>query len=151
MSYKIKSLLLLICAAVAVLLAFSFFSRSEAIEVEMPLVTKQMVDENQDAIQKAEERRQNTVAARRRAELEVRLYQCDSDDQCIIVDQDPCGCLKGPEGVTAINSNLSLEFSRLLEKQFAAGAACPSVGSSEKECSASARAVCEQNRCKIVY
>lgn len=151
MNHKIKGLILLICAALAALMTVVFFSRSTPIEAQMPLVTRQMIDENQAEIQKQEQLRQSSAAARRRAELENRLYQCQSGEECIIVDKDPCGCLKGPEGVTAINSAMSLDFSRAMEKQFAAATACPSAGSTERECSPSARAVCEQNRCKIVY
>ena len=47
MSQKIKGLFLLICAAGVLVLALSFFSRGTPIEVQMPLVTKQMVEEKQ--------------------------------------------------------------------------------------------------------
>ncbi len=151
MSQMIKGTFLLVCAFVAAVLAVSFFSRSQAIEVQVPLVTKQMIEENQAQIQQEQQHRQNTLLAKRRAELEVRLYQCQSDEDCIIVDKDPCGCLKGPKGVTAINAGLSLEFSRLMEKTFATATACPSVASTEKECAPTARPVCRKNRCQIVY
>lgn len=151
MSQIIKGTVLWVCAFVAAVLAVSFFSRSQAIEVQVPLVTKQMIEENQAQIQQEQQHRQNTLLAKRRAELEVRLYQCQSNEDCIIVDKDPCGCLKGPQGVTAINAGLSLEFSRLMEKTFSATTACPSVASVEKECAPTARPVCRFNRCQIVY
>ena len=150
MSQMIKGMVLWVCAFVAAVLAVSFFSRSQAIEVQMPLVTKQMIEENQAQIQQEQQHRQNTLLAKRRAELEVRLYQCQSDEDCIIVDKDPCGCLKGPQAVTAINAGLSLEFSRLMEKTFSAATACPSVAFVEKECAPAARPVCRFNRCQIV-
>ena len=101
--------------------------------------------------QKEQTQRSNAAAARRHAELISKMTACNTNEECVIVDKDPCGCLKGPEGVTAINASYSLEFSKLMEKRFALATACPSVGSTEKECSASARPVCLQNRCKIGY
>ncbi len=151
MSQKIKGLFLLVCAAGVLILALSFFSRSTPIEVQMPLVTTQMVKENQAQLKSEEEQRQNAAAARKRAETEVRVRQCTADDQCIIVDRDPCGCLKGPEAVTAINSAMSLEFSQLVQSETFGSTVCPAVGSTERECSATARAVCQQNACTIIY
>ena len=151
MNPKIKGIFLLVCAVFVLALAASFFTRSNPIEVQIPLVTRQMIDENQAAIKSAEAKRQNAAAERKRAELEKRLYQCQNDNECIIVDKDPCGCLKGPEGVTAINSAMSLEFSRFMQGQSSVASVCPSVASTERECSASARPVCQQNVCKIVY
>ncbi len=151
MIQKIKGLFLLVCAAGVLILALSFFSRSTPIEVQMPLVTTQMVKENQAQLKSEEEQRQNAAAARKRAETEVRVRQCTADDQCIIVDRDPCGCLKGPEGVTAINSAMSLEFSQLIQSETSGSTVCPAVGSAERECSATARAVCRQNACTIIY
>lgn len=151
MNSKIKGLFLLVCACFVVLLALSFMSKGSPIEAQMPLVTVEMVKENQAQIQKAKEKKEDAAAARRRAALEEKLYQCTQDDECIIVDQDPCGCLKGPEGVTAINSAMVLDFSRLQQQETNGSTVCPAVASTERECSPSARAVCRQNRCQIVY
>ena len=151
MSQKIKGLFLLVCALVVVLLAVFFYSRVEKIEAPAPLVTRSMVDEYQEKLRVASEKRQNAEAARQRAEMELRVVHCETNDECIIVDKDPCGCLSGPEGVTAINSGYSLEFSRLVEKEFSEAKTCPSIGSTEGECSSSARPVCQENRCKIIY
>ena len=148
---QLRGLVLLICAAGAILFAFVFFSKPVPIEVSMARVTPQMVEENKAKVEEEEKLHQAQEAARKRAELEVRLYRCSSDEDCIIVDKDPCGCLRGPQGVTAINSNLSLEFSRLMDKQFAGPKMCPSTPSTQKECSPSARAVCEAKHCKIAY
>ncbi len=148
---QIKAILLLICAGAAILLSLAFYSRRNMIEVQMPLVTKNMVAERQAEIEKQEKRRQNAKDARKKAELEERLVSCTVNEDCIIVDKDPCGCLRGPEGVTAINSSMSLEFSSMMEAAFAQATSCPSEGSTERECSASARPVCEQQHCKIVY
>lgn len=148
---QIKGIFLLLCAVVVAILAFVFYSHRSAIEVQMPLLTNQMVTQREEEMQKEEQRRQTQQEARRRAELGERIVSCQSDDDCIIVDKDPCGCLKGPEGVTAINSAMALEFSRLMTRTFGNTTSCPSVESKEKECSPTAKAVCEQNRCKIVY
>lgn len=151
MNYKLKGLFLLICAACAGLLTMFFFSHAQPVEADMPLVTSEMIAQHREQLQQKAHQRQSAEAARKRADLEIKMYQCRTNDECIIVDRDPCGCLRGPEGVTAINSNFSLEFSRLTEKQFAKATACPSVGSSERECSASAEAACVAGRCKIIY
>lgn len=148
---KIHTLLLLIASGIALLLALIFFLHPDAIEAQAPLLTKQMLEEYQAQQQQTTQKRQNEAAARKRAELEAKIDLCETNEECIIVDKDPCGCLKGPEYVTTINSNFSLEYSRLMEKRFAATTTCPSIGSSEKECSASARAVCVEKHCKIVY
>ncbi|MBR3603140.1 MAG: hypothetical protein IKL48_00350 [Elusimicrobiaceae bacterium] len=148
---KVKGVLLLICSIAAILLALTFYSRRSTIEVEMPLLTKSMVDERLKEMEKSEKRRQTAQEAHRRAELEERLISCQTDEDCIIVDKDPCGCLKGPEGVTAINATMTMEFSKMMESLFAKATSCPSVGSSERECSATARPACVKNSCKIVY
>ena len=151
MSQKIKGLFLLICAVGVLGLAMSFFSRGTPIEVQVPMVTKQMVEEKQAQLKSEAEQRQNAEAARKRAETEARVRQCTADEQCIIVDRDPCGCFKGPEGVTAINSVMSLEFSQMVQAETSGSTVCPEVGSSERECSATAQAVCRQNSCTIIY
>ena len=148
---KIKSVFFLLCSIVVLLLAVFFYLHSEKIEAQAPLLTAQMAAEYQALQKEAEEKRQNAQAARARADMQVRVRACESDEECIIVDQDPCGCLKGPEGVTAINASYALEFSRLVEKSFAQTTTCPDVSSTERECSASARAVCQEKACHIVY
>ena len=148
---KIINIILCCCAVGVLLLAFAFYSHSEKIEANIPLLTIEMAEEYQ-ALQKATaDKRQSAQVARERADMQVKVVTCEADEECIIVDQDPCGCLKGPEGVTAINSSYSLEFSRLIEKNFAQATACPLEASREKECSSSARAVCQEKRCRIVY
>ncbi len=151
MSKKIKGLFLLVCAVAAILLAVFFYSHTEKIEANVPLVTPEMVANYQKESQANAEKQQRAEEARQRNETQLRMVTCQTSEQCIIVDKDPCGCLSGPAGVTAINADYSLEFSRLIEKEFAEAKTCPSVGSTERECSASARAVCQENRCKIIY
>ena len=148
---KIHTILLLVASGIVLLLAFIFFMHPDPIEAQAPLLTKQMLEDYQAQQQQTAQKRQSEAAARKRAELEAKLKLCETSEECIIVDKDPCGCLKGPEFVTAINSNFSLEYSRMMEKRFSATTACPSVGSVEKECSASARAVCQEKHCKIIY
>ena len=151
MNTKIKGLFLLLCAAVLVFIGMSLFSGSQRIEVSMPIFTQQMVNELQAQKAAVEQKRQNVQAARERAETENKVYSCQTDEDCVIVDKDPCGCLKGPEGVTAINASWSLEFSKLVEKEFASGSTCPSVGSTVRECSDTAMPVCQENHCRIVW
>ena len=151
MNIKIKGIFLLVCSACVILLALLFFSGSQALEVSVPTFDEQMI--NQFLTQKAaaEQKRFNAQAARERAELQVQIYRCNNNEECVIVDKDPCGCLRGPSGVTAINAEWSLEFSKLIEKEFESGISCPSVASTQDECSATAKAVCLENRCQIVW
>jgi len=151
MNTKLKGIFLLACAVVVGLIGLSLFSGAKPIEVNMPVFTKDMVEELQAQNASEEQKRQHAAAVRNRAELEGKIYSCQTDDDCIIVDKDPCGCLRGPEGVTAINAAWSLEFSTLVERQFSSGSTCPSTGSTEKECSATAAAVCQKNHCKIIW
>lgn len=147
----VRNMLLIVCGIGAILLAVLFFSRPQQIEASMPLLSEQIVKENEAKAQEELQKQQAAEAARKRAELEQRMYRCKEDDECIIVDKDPCGCLKGPKGVVAINSSYSLDFSNLMTKKFASMEICPDNASTEKECSPSARPVCQANRCKIVY
>ena len=142
---------LLVCAAMVVLLILAFSAETEPIKTDMPRITQQMVEERKATKASEETQRHNEEAARHRAEVLNRMYRCQEDDQCVIVDKDPCGCLKGPSGVTAINGEWSLEFSKLMDKKFASTTACPSAASQERECSPSAKAVCKSGRCTIVY
>ena len=148
---KLYGLLLLICAGGVLLLAVVFFSQPAPIQVSMVRLDQQLLEENEAKIKEAEKRQKAEQAKRAQAELEKKLYRCTRNDQCIIVDKDPCGCARGPQGVTAINSDFSLEYSRLLEKKFAKIEVCPSISSTEKECSRTAHAVCEESFCKIAY
>ena len=148
---KIRQFLLLCVGVLVLLFALKCFVKHEPIEAHPYLLTKQMLTEHQEEMQEAHQKRQSEQAARRRAEVAVRMGECESDEDCIIVDKDPCGCLRGPESITTINANYSLEFSRLVEKKFATATACPSVGSVEKECSATAHPVCQNKHCKIAY
>ena len=151
MNTKLKGIFLLACAVVVGFIGLSLFSGTEPIEVNMPVFTKEMVEEVQAKNASEEQKRQHAAAVRNRTELEAKIYSCQTDDECIIVDKDPCGCLRGPGGVTAINAEWSLEFSTLVERQFSSGASCPSSGSTENECSETATAVCQKNHCKIVW
>ncbi len=151
MNTKIKGICLLASAAVVAVFAMSFFSNTETINVSMPVFTQDMVNELQAQKAATQQKRANAQAARERAETVNKVYSCKINEDCIIVDKDPCGCLRGPEGVTAINAEFSLEFSKLMEKEFATAATCPSEGSTVRECSASAQPVCEENRCRIVW
>ena len=147
----IRDILMVTCAAVAVLLALVFFSRPEPIRASMPLLTSQMVRENEEKAQEELRKQEEIEAAKRRAALEEKMYRCKADSECVIVDRDLCGCLIGPKGVVAINSEYSFDFSRMMEKKFESMKMCPEEVKAEKECSPSARPACKANRCTIVY
>ena len=79
-----------------------------------------------------------------------RIYSCQQDEDCLIVDKDPCGCAAGPSGVVAINVNYITDFNALQGSKMLTKA-CADQVSVIKECSPSARAVCKAHVCKIDY
>ena len=143
MRNKIKDLLLLLCAGGLVLLLVVLFSHDEPIEISVPQLAK--ID---PAVQEAHQQavsREEAIRARY-----ARLSRCKINDDCIIVDKDPCGCLIGPKGVTAINALYTLEFNNT--QAGTVTKTCPEQAPrAVRECSPSARAVCVQNSCKIKY
>lgn len=143
MKAKIKAVWLLVCAVLAVLLIPVFLSKDEPIEVYVPLLDQAQLE--------AKEAQKQKEAAQAAAQLrQRRMYSCTVDEDCIIVDKDPCGCLVGPKGVVAINASYTLEFNRQNTSPIAK--ACPEGEPSiEKECSPTAQAVCERHYCKIIY
>lgn len=152
MNKTIYGWLLLGFTAVVLILSIVFFRQNNPIEAEVPLFTMQEADEAKTQREQEAQKRQNMELARKRSEIDNKMTRCSSDDECVIVDKDPCGCLKGPSGVTAINGAFSLEFTNLMEKKFGTATACPSVAPSlERECSPTAEAVCREKHCKIVY
>ena len=93
------------------------------------------------------------AAAEKEAQRQARarrVYSCKADEDCIIVDKDPCGCAIGPKGVVAINVNYLTDFNALNSQKMVTKS-CSEVLSREKECSPSARAVCKAHTCKITY
>lgn len=153
MDKKIYAWLLLGCGAVVLLACVIFFQHKKPIAVDIPIFTAKEVGEYKAQLEQEAQRRQIMMEqARKRSEKENRMLRCSSDDECVIVDSNPCGCLKGPSGVTTINGAFSLEFTALMEKKFGIATACPSTpASTEKECSPTAEAVCRENLCKIIY
>ena len=151
MKSRLYTVLIGVCIAGTLGLSVLFFLRYEPVSVEIPILTAQLLQENHAQIAQSAQQRQNAEAARKRQALEARMYSCQTREDCVIVDKHPCGCLKGPTGVTAINGSYSLEFSKLMDKQFSDTVSCPSVASTEKECAPSARAICRESRCEIIY
>ena len=143
MKSKIKATILILCALGALGLIPVFFQNAQPIEVIAPQLNTRELAEKEAQEQKVAAAQDKQMRARR-------MLRCQTSDDCIIVDKDPCGCLVGPKGVIAINANFTLDFNRLQEKVMAK--ACPdTLPSEEKECSPSAQAVCENNLCKITY
>lgn len=139
MKNKIKAVLYLLSAVGVLALVPVFLSKDAPIEVVIPSLSLQEMN-----AQEAKQKEQATRAIVRR------MYRCEVDEDCIIVDKDPCGCWAGPSGVTAINVGYTLEFNKMNEKSLAK--ACPDTApSTEKECSPSAHAVCKSKVCRIAY
>ena len=143
MKKLIKNVLCL-CGAVLICMLLSLLMRNSIpLDIEVPVLKEEEITAKEEAQQKAAQ-----VSAARA--MQKRIFSCSNDEDCIIVDKDPCGCLVGPQGVTAINADYTIDFNKLQEKNVTK--ACPEVSpSATKECSPTARAVCEARTCKIVY
>lgn len=143
MKKLIKNVLCL-CGAVLIGMLLSLLMRnSTPLDVEMPVLKEEEITAKEEAQQKASQ------ASAVRA-MQKRIFSCSVDEDCIIVDKDPCGCLVGPKGVTAINAAYTTDFNKLQEKNVTK--ACPEVSPSvSQECSPEAHAVCEARSCKIAY
>ena len=117
---------------------------STTLDVEVPVVHAEEITAKEEAQHKAAKE----SAARA---MQRRIFSCAADEDCIIVDKDICGCLIGPKGVTAINLNYTVDFNAMQSKA-SMSKSCPETAPSRKrECSPSARAVCQSRQCKIVY
>lgn len=143
MKNKLKNIIYACLAGIVVLLIPLFLSKERVIEIDLPTLELQELVAQEEAQEKVAQ--QSAKQAVRR-----RIVQCSADEDCIIVDKDPCGCLIGPSGVMAINATRTLEFNKIYSKTVTK--ACPDrEPSTEKECAPSARAVCRANTCKIAY
>lgn len=144
MKKTLKNLILCICTGCVLLLIPILYSKDAPIEVSVPHLNLQELE--------AQEKQQQEEQARAlEATRWHRVSSCKRNDDCIIVDLDPCGCLVGPQGVTAINALYTPDFV-LLQSKKNTTKACPNKAPSKvRECSSTARAVCLKNKCKIAY
>lgn len=143
MKNKIKAFCLLGFAACVLVSIPVFLTKDNPIEVSVPLMTDQQAAAQEEAQQKAAQAAAQKAKSRR-------MFRCKTDDDCVIVDRDPCGCLNGPNGVVAVNVVHTLDFTKL-QKGVLAKECSRSVPSQEKECSPNAQAVCRENLCHIAY
>lgn len=139
----ITNVFLLVCTAVVLLLIPLFMSHDSPIPVEIPHLSSEELAAQKEAAAKIERE------AAQKARIQ-RVYSCKKNEDCIIVDKDPCGCAIGPKGVVAINVNYITDFD-ILNKAKMVTKTCPSKVSKVKECSPSAHGVCKAKTCKIAY
>lgn len=132
----------MVVTAVVVFLIPLFLTHDTPTEVNIPQLDVQEIAAQKEEANRVEKK------AKREARLR-RVYACQTDDDCIIVDKDPCGCAAGPKGVTAINVNFITDFNELNNQQ--GTKACSDVVSTERECSPTAKGVCVSRVCKIRY
>ena len=142
MNKMIKNVILIAATTGVVFLIPLFLAHDSPIEVVVPQLDAQEMAAKKEAAEQAEKQAQKEARARR-------VYACKTDEDCIIVDKDPCGCSIGPKGVVAINVNFITDFNTMNSKQVTK--ACPDTVFTEKECSAKAEAVCRAHTCKISY
>ena len=143
MNSKIRDVVAVICALVLLSSLPTFMARKKPIEVSLPQMNPQEVVAKEELQQKQAQ----AVALQNKLR---RIYACTIDEDCIIVDKDPCGCTIGPKGVVAINVNYILDFNAI-NNQKSVTTTCPETTSRVKECSPTARPVCKAHRCKISY
>lgn len=143
MNKLLKKIILCVCTGAVLLLIPILYSHDTPIQIEVPHLNEQELA--------AQEKQQQEEQARAMEDMRKhRVYRCKRNDDCIIVDKDPCGCLVGPKGVVAINAMYTLDFNMLQAKTVTK--ACPERAARPvRECSPSARAVCVKNLCKITY
>ena len=147
----IKNVLFLVCAALIVLLIPVFIKHDQPFYVEMPSLDTIKLDEirEQEYIQIQEEQKEKREA-QAMAQRANTLIACSKDEECVIVDKHPCGCLVGPRGVTAINIAHISDFNDRVQRR-ATTASCPTGNpSTEGFCSPTAHAVCRHKTCRII-
>ncbi len=143
MNSKTRDIIALISAIVILGSLSSFLARIKPIEVDLPQLSQEEVVAQEEIKQKQEQ------AAAMQSKMR-RIYACTLDEDCIIVDKDPCGCLIGPQGVTAINALYTSEYNQLTTRSVTT--TCPDVTpSTEQECSSSAIPICMSGTCRIAY
>ncbi len=143
MKKMITNIFLLTCTICVLMLIPLFMAHDSPIVVKIPRLSSEELLAKKEASAKAEQ------AAARKVRLN-RIYSCQQDEDCLIVDKDPCGCAAGPSGVVAINVNYITDFNALQGSKMLTKA-CADQVSVIKECSPSARAVCKAHVCKIDY
>lgn len=143
MNKLIKNVILIIATVGVLCLIPLFLAHDSPIEVEIPRLDAQEMAAKKEAAEQAEKQAQREARARR-------IYTCQTDEDCIIVEKDPCGCAIGPKGLTAINVNFVTDFNATNSRNVLAKT-CPDTISTEKECSENATAVCRARTCKITY
>ncbi len=143
MNKKIKNIFFAICAGAIILAIPVLLAHHAPTQVDLVRLDAQEIAAQKEAAAQAEKQ----AARQARA---ARVYACSKDEDCIIVDKDPCGCSVGPKGVVAINVNYIVDFNAM-NNQKTVTTTCSEKLSQEKECSPSAHAVCKARHCKIEY
>lgn len=143
MNKMIKNVFFIICTIGILFSIPLFLSHDSPIPVNLVKLDEQDLAAQKQIAAQAEKQAQRQARA-------ARVYACNTDEDCIIVDKDPCGCSVGPKGVIAINVNHIVDFNAL-NNQASVTTACPETISQQKECSPTARPVCKAHRCKISY
>lgn len=143
MNKMIKNVFLLVCAVGIMCLIPVFLLHDSPIPVDIVRLDARELAAQKEAVAKAEKKARSQARVRK-------VYACNVNEDCIIVEKDPCGCAIGPRGVTAINVNHTLDFNSI-NNQKSITKTCPEKISREKECSPTARPVCRAKRCSISY
>jgi len=142
MKKMITNIIYLVVAVAVCMCTFAVYQNANPIEADVPVVTLAQVHEQEEVTKEKEQ----ISAARAR---QRRWINCKQDDDCVIIDREPCGCLVGAKGVIAINVNLVTEYE---EKYLNKTKACPEEEPfQEGPCSPSAYPICKNKTCTIVF
>lgn len=144
----VKNIILLTCAVLVMLSIPVLLKHDQPIYVDIPEIKAEEVKAIQEAQEKATEKAERSAAARAEAN---RLSGCVSDEECVIVDKSPCGCILGAKGVIAINVRNMVDYNNKVQEK-ALNTICPdNEPSQEGVCGPTAQAVCRNKVCKIVF
>ncbi len=142
MKNKIQSLLYVVAAVVVFVISYGIYQQRTPINVPMAEINSADWEAQKAAAEQSTARAASLSRARK-------LVACETDEDCVIVDKDPCGCVVGPQGVTAINVGQIEEFNKNLSQ---ITQSCPdNAPSTQAQCSPTAQAVCRERACTIIY
>lgn len=145
----VKGIFYLVCAVLVLLLIPVLLKHDQPIFVEVPSIDVKKIDE----IRAQEE--QMIIVEKKEAQKAIQrahynpFVVCAEDEECVIVDNHPCGCLVGSKGKTVINIKYITEFTENVQRR-AGETSCPNgTPSTEGACNVNARAICQQKTCRI--
>jgi hypothetical protein len=142
MKKGIKNIIYVVLTVLVAGVTFSVYQNNTPLTVDLPSLSLEQLQAKEEAV------KENTQISAARSRHK-KWTACEEDEDCIIIDQDPCGCLIGPKGVTAINVDFMQAYEDKHQNQTTA---CPEgEPSQEAQCSPDAHPVCKNKVCTIMF